>query len=239
VRLGRVIFDNIRKFMRYLLSSNLGEVFTVFFGVLLAESIGLTGEGRPGVVLPLLATQILWINLVTDSAPALAMGFDPEIDDVTARPPRRATDRLIDAGMWRGIAFVGLVMAAVTLLSMDMVRPGGLVDGEGTLEQARTVGFCTLVFAQLFNTLNARSAVASAFSHLFTNRWLWAALVLGVVLQVAVVGLPVLQKAFGTVPLTPAQWAITAAMASVVLVCEELRKLVVRLAGRRSGPKLS
>ncbi|MCI4677027.1 cation-translocating P-type ATPase [Candidatus Mycolicibacterium alkanivorans] len=236
VRQGRVIFDNIRKFMRYLLSSNLGEVFTVFFGVLLAESIGMTGEGRPGVVLPLLATQILWINLVTDSAPALAMGVDPEIDDVTARPPRRVTDRLVDAGMWRGIVFVGLVMAAVTLLSMDMVRPGGLVGGVGTLEQARTVGFCTLVFAQLFNTLNARSAVASAFSHMFTNRWLWASLLLGVVLQVAVVELPALQKAFGTVPLTPAQWAIAAAMASVVLVCEEGRKLVVRLAGRRSGP---
>ena len=179
-------------------------------------------------MLPLLATQILWINLVTDSAPALAMGVDPEIDDVMARPPRRRSDRIIDARMWAGIVFVGLVMAAVTLLSMDLVRPGGLITGDGTLEQARTVGFTTLVLAQLFNTLNARSGVASAFSHLFSNRWLWVSLAVVVALQLAVVELPILQTAFGTVPLSAAQWATAAVMASVVLWCEELRKLVVR-----------
>src|SRR4029453_19230538 len=74
---GRAIFSNIRKFLRYLLSSNIGEVMTMFFGVLLARAIGLTAEGGSGVVLPLLATQILWINLVTDGAPALALGVDP------------------------------------------------------------------------------------------------------------------------------------------------------------------
>ena len=74
---GRAIFSNIRKFLRYLLSSNIGEVMTMFFGVLLADVIGLTAEGGGGVVLPLLATQILWINLVTDGAPALALGVDP------------------------------------------------------------------------------------------------------------------------------------------------------------------
>src|SRR3712207_1491569 len=74
---GRAIFSNIRKFLRYLLSSNTGEVMTMFFGVLLAEVIGLGPDGRVGVVLPLLATQILWINLVTDGAPALALGVDP------------------------------------------------------------------------------------------------------------------------------------------------------------------
>ncbi len=145
------------------------------------------------------------------------------------RPPRRLTDRIIDGRMWAGIAFVGLVMAAVTLLSMDSVRPGGLIGGSGSLEQARTVGFTTLVFAQLFNTLNARSAVASAFSHLFSNRWLWASLAVGVVLQIAVVELPILQTAFGTEPLTLAQWATAVVLASVVLWCEELRKAVMRL----------
>lgn len=233
VRQGRVIFANIRKFLRYLLSSNLGEVFTVFFGVLLAGYIGITTNGGEGIVLPLLATQILWINLVTDSAPALAMGVDPEIDDVMARPPRRPTDRIIDRSMWAGIAFVGLVMAGATLLAMDMVRPDGLVEGSGSLECARTVGFTTLVFAQLFNTINARSGVASAFSHLFTNRWLWASLALAGVLQVAVVELPILQVAFGTVSLSPAQWLITVVMASLVLWCEEVRKTVMRLARRR------
>ena len=89
VRQGRVIFDNIKKSLRYLLSSNIGEVFTVFFGVVFAGFIGIAGDSHGDVVVPLLATQILWINLVTDSGPALAMGVDPEIDDVMARPPRR------------------------------------------------------------------------------------------------------------------------------------------------------
>ena len=84
---GRAIFSNIRKFLRYLLSSNIGEVMTMFFGVLLADVIGLTAEGG-GVVLPLLATQILWINLVTDGAPALALGVDPADADVMSEPPR-------------------------------------------------------------------------------------------------------------------------------------------------------
>ena len=88
VRQGRVIFENIEKFLRYLLSSNMGEVFTVFLGVVFAGAIGLAGAGAGDVAVPLLATQILWINLVTDSGPALAMGVDPEIDDVMARRPR-------------------------------------------------------------------------------------------------------------------------------------------------------
>ena len=89
VREGRGIFDNIRKFLRYLLSSNMGEVLTVFLGVVGASVIGLAGSGE-ALVLPLLATQILWINLITDSGPALAMGIDPETEDVMARTPREA-----------------------------------------------------------------------------------------------------------------------------------------------------
>jgi magnesium-transporting ATPase (P-type) len=96
-RQGRVIFENIKKFLRYLLSSNMGEVLTVFGGVVLAGVIGLDAASPEFVVLPLLATQILWINLVTDSAPALAMGVDPETDDVMARTPRRPDERVIDA----------------------------------------------------------------------------------------------------------------------------------------------
>ena len=92
VREGRRIFDNIKKFLRFLLSSNMGEVLTVFGGVVLSGVIGLSGHSESGVVLPLLATQILWINLVTDSGPALAMGVDPSVEDVMARPPRKPTE---------------------------------------------------------------------------------------------------------------------------------------------------
>ena len=128
VREGRGIFDNIKKFLRYLLSSNMGEVLTVFLGVVLAGVIGLTGSGE-AVVLPLLATQILWINLITDSSPALAMGVDPETEDVMARRPRRLTDRVIDGRMWAGVLEIGAVMAVLTLLSIDLYLPGGLFEG--------------------------------------------------------------------------------------------------------------
>ncbi len=237
VRQGRVIFDNIKKFLRYLLSSNMGEVFTVFFGVVFAGYIGITGSGDGAVVVPLLATQILWINLVTDAAPALAMGVDPEIDDVMARPPRRATQRIIDARMWAHILSVGLVMSVVTLLTMDIFLPGGLVEGSGSLAQARTAGFTTLVFAQLFNTFNSRSENTSAFRHMFTNRWLWASVALGAALQFAVVELPPLQAAFGTVALGWSQWGVAVAMASLVLWFDELRKLTLGRWVRRASAR--
>lgn len=231
VRQGRIIYDNIKKFLRYLLSSNIGEVFTVFFGVLFVGLVGGAGTSDGDIVLPLLATQILWINLVTDAAPALAMGVDREVDDIMGRPPRRVTDRIIDRRMWTGILFIGIVMAAATLLTMDIFLPGGLIEGSDSLEVARTAGFTTLVFAQLFNAFNSRSETASAFRNLFTNGWLWAAVVLGVCLQVAVVHTPFLQAAFGTTSLDAAHWAVAVAMASAVLWLDELRKLVLRSFG--------
>ena len=232
VRQGRVIFDNIKKFLRYLLSSNLGEVLTVFLGVMLAGVIGLGDATAGTVVVPLLATQILWINLVTDSTPALAMGVDPEIDDVMARRPRPLADRIIDRAMWGQILSVGLVMALATLAALDLSLPGGLIPGEESLEVARTAAFTTLVLAQLFNAINARSAEASAFRGLFRNGWLWAALALGALLQVAVVHVSWLQVAFDTAALRPSQWATCVLLASVVLWFSEARKLA-RAALRR------
>jgi potassium/sodium efflux P-type ATPase len=227
VRQGRSIFANIRKFLRFLLSSNIGEVFTMFFGVVLAGPIGLEAAGD-GIAVPLLATQILWINLLTDTAPALAMGVDPPPDDVMARPPRRLTDRVIDREMWTGIVWVGLVMATVTLLALDLRLPGGLVGGSGDVEEARTLAFTTLVLAQLFNCFNARSDRASAFRHVFANHWLWAAVVLSVALQVAVVHLGFLNRAFETTPLSAGDWLLSVALASAVLWGEEARKLFRR-----------
>jgi magnesium-transporting ATPase (P-type) len=225
VREGRAIFANIRKFLRYLLSSNAGEVLTMLFGVLGAGVIGLDDVGG-AVVVPLVATQILWINLLTDTAPALAMGVDPPPDDVMARPPRRITDRVIDAEMQVGVVFVGLIMAAATLLTLDIGLPGGLVDGSDGLTEARTMAFTTLVLAQLFNCFNARSDRVSAFHHLFTNPLLWAAIGLSVLLQVAVVYVPFLNDAFDTTALDGPDWLLCVAMASSVLWADELRKLV-------------
>jgi potassium/sodium efflux P-type ATPase len=227
IREGRGIFANIRKFLRFLLSSNVGEVLTMFFGVVLATLIGLDETGE-AVAVPLLATQILWINLLTDTAPALAIGIDPPPDDVMRRPPRRPADRIIDREMWVGILWVGFVMAAVTLVSLDLTLRGGVLGGSGDIEEARTVAFTTLVLAQLFNCFNARSDRTSAFHHLFTNRLLWGAVALSVVLQVAVVQLPFLNDAFGTTPLAPTDWVLCAGLASVVLWADEAKKLLER-----------
>jgi potassium/sodium efflux P-type ATPase len=227
VREGRGIFANIRKFLRFLLSSNIGEVFTMFFGVVLAGVIGLDETGE-AVAVPLLATQILWINLLTDGAPALALGMDPAPDDVMRRAPRRPGDSVIDARMWLGIVWVGAVMAAVTLIALDLRLPGGLLGGTGDVVEARTMAFTTLVLAQLFNCFNARSDRTSAFHRLLTNRLLWGAIALSALLQVAVVQVPFLNRAFGTTPLGIDDWLVCVGLASMVLWASEAKKLVER-----------
>ncbi len=227
VREGRGIFANIRTFLRFLLSSNIGEVLTMLLGVLLAGAIGLDDTGE-AVATPLLATQILWINLLTDSAPALALGVDPPPGDVMRRPPRGPGDRVIDRDMWIGIVWVGLVMAVATLVALDLRLPGGLVGNGGDVETARTMAFTTLVLAQLFNCFNARSDRRSAFSGLFANTWLWGAIAVSLALQVAVVHLPFLNEAFGTSPLSATDWLICVGLASAVLWANEAKKLVDR-----------
>lgn len=237
VREGRGIFDNIRKFLRYLLSSNVGEVFTVFGGVMLAGFLGITQPGSQGVTVPLLATQLLWINLLTDAAPALAMGVDPSTDDVMARKPRKLTDRVIDGQMWGDIIFIGIIMAAVTLIGMDMHLAGGLftdrsVDAIGhdaQMTEARTMGFTILVFAQMLNALCSRSHDQSVFVGLFANKWLWGAIALSALLQVVVIYVPFLNTAFGTMPLSAGAWVECLGLAMVVLVASELRKCVLRM----------
>ena len=230
---GRAIFANIRKFLRYLLSSNIGEVLTMFFGVVLAQRIGLHADGG-GLVLPLLATQILWINLVTDGLPALALGVDPADEGLMHQPPRPAGEGVLTPRMWRGIIFVGVVMAAGTLFVLDASLPGGFVEGSGNLRYAQTMAFTTLMLFQMFNVLSARSDERSAFVHLFTNHWLWTALALSLLLQVVVIYAPFLQRAFGTVSLSAQDWVFCAAIASSVLWLREISKFVERAV--RGGP---
>lgn len=227
---GRSIFANIQKFLRYLLSSNIGEVFTMFFGVVLADLIGLMPETGSAVVLPLLATQILWVNLLTDSAPALALGVEPADHAVMTRPPRDPSSNVITGPMWFDIVLVGAVMGLGTLGVMDWALPGGLLPGgTGSTAYAQTMAFTTLVFFQLFNVFNARFGQRSAFHKLTANLWLWLAVLLSVALQVAVVYVPILQQAFSTVPLTLGDWLVCSGVGSLVLWVMELRKVVARI----------
>jgi P-type Ca2+ transporter type 2C len=233
---GRSIFANIQRFLRYLLSSNIGEVLVMFLGVLLAGPLGLVPEEGSAIVAPLLATQILWINLLTDAAPALALGVEPADADVMLRPPRDPRRWVIDTRAWFDILFVGAIMAVGTLLVMDWALPGGLVGPGGPapaggrgLRHAQTLAFTTLVMFQLFNTFCARFEDFSAFHRLLANRWLWLAVLLSIALQAAVVHAPFLQAAFRTVPLTLRDWLVCIGVASSVLWLTEAKKWVMRL----------
>jgi len=236
---GRSIFANIERFLRYLLSSNIGEVLVMLLGVLLAGALGLVPAEGSAVVAPLLATQILWINLLTDSGPALALGVEPADHDVMLRPPRDPRRRVMGGRMWLDILLVGAVMAVGTLGLMDWALPGGLVtNGDATergIGHAQTLAFTALVLFQLFNAFNARFQDRSAFHRLLANRWLWLATAVSVALQLAVVYAPFLQRPFHTVPLAPREWLACVAVASSVLWVMELKKLLSR-ALTRAGP---
>jgi Ca2+-transporting ATPase len=229
---GRSIFANIQKFLLFLLSSNVGEVLVMFLGVVLAGLLGLTSDDAGEIVAPLLAVQILWINLLTDAAPALALGVEPADPDLMGRAPRNPTSSVITPTMWWRIGIIGATMAVGTLLVLDWVLPGGLIPGAGTVAEARTLAFTTLVFYQLCNVFNTRSERRSAFSHLFVNRWIWLAVASSAALQVAVVEVPALGTLFGTVPLSPLEWLVCLVVASSVLWPIEFLKLIERIRAR-------
>ncbi|NUL59554.1 cation-translocating P-type ATPase [Brevibacterium luteolum] len=231
VKQGRSIYSNLKKVLRYLLSSNMGEVFTVFGGVVFAGVLGLV-QADGAVILPLLATQILWVNLVTDSTPALALGVDPVDERVMTKPPRRPDQRALDGREWARILSTGFVMAVLSLLALDACLPGGLIAGDDDAATGRTVAFTVLVVLQLVNTLSVRHAHTTMFAGLFTNHWLWLALATGLLLQLLVVYLPILNTAFSTVPLDGEHWLLVIGCAVVFIIVEELRRAVVRIAGR-------
>jgi Ca2+-transporting ATPase len=229
---GRGIFDNIRKYLLYLLSSNAGELLTMFAGVMFAGLLGLT-SAEPGLFLPLLAAQLLWINLVTDGPPALALGVDPKDPDVMWRAPRERGGGVLTRSDWLYLGAVGLVMMAGTLAVLDAYYPGGLftlfatTSGPNRADEvhARTMAFTTLMMFQLFNVYICRSNWRSAFSGFFENKWLIVAVLISLLTHVLVIYVPFLQTAFHTVPLTALDWSIATGVAAVLLVIMEVVKL--------------
>jgi Ca2+-transporting ATPase len=236
---GRGIFDNIRKYLVYLLSSNAGELLTMFAGVMLAGALGLVSLDE-GLFLPLLAAQLLWINLVTDGPPALALGIDPKDPDVMMREPRRRGSGILTAGDWGRLAMIGLVMMVGTLAVLDAYYPGGfftlLAVGSGPNladeDHARTMAFTTLMMFQLVNVFNCRSTRRSALAGFLENRWLIVAVLVSLGTHILVIYVPVLQTAFHTVPLSLSDWGVATAVALVLLVLMEAVKLAQRVATR-------
>ncbi len=208
---GRGIYDNIKKFVVYLLSSNLGEVLTIFISIMI------------GLPLPLIAIMLLWINLVTDGIPALALSVDPADKNIMDHRPRKKKERILSNVTIIGMVLVGLVMAVGTL---------GLFiaeDPHNNLVKAQTMAFVTCVMFQLFNVLNCRSEFQSIFKvGLFSNMKVWLAIASSIVLQVIVVQMPFLNKFFQTVPLSGFEWLITIGVASSVLVFVEFYKWGIR-----------
>ncbi|MCU0519487.1 MAG: HAD-IC family P-type ATPase [Anaerolineae bacterium] len=210
---GRVIFQNVRKVVKFLLATNIGEDITLLASLVLFASKGL-------IITPV---QILWVNLVTDGILDITLAMEPKENDVMDEPPRRPGARIIDGEMVRNIVFVALFMAAGTLWMFSRAdRTGGLV-------RAQTLAFTTLAMFQVFNSLNCRSRTLSVFQlGFFRNRYLIGAIAASIILQLLAEYVPFMQRALGTVPLTWADWGLILLVSSTIFVADELRKAVKR-----------
>jgi Ca2+-transporting ATPase len=210
VREGRRIFDNIRKFIKYTMTSNSGEIWTIFLAPFL------------GLPIPLLPIHILWINLVTDGLPGLALSAEREERGVMQRPPRPPTESIFAHGLWQHILWVGLLMGAASLFT----QAWAIHTGSGHWQ---TMVFTVLTLSQLGHVLAIRSERDSLFTQgLWSNRPLIIALLFTFALQLATIYVPWLNPIFKTEPLTPAELAFCLALSSVVFVAVELEKLLIR-----------
>ncbi|MBT7903062.1 calcium-transporting P-type ATPase, PMR1-type [Candidatus Woesearchaeota archaeon] len=211
---GRNIFDNIRKFVEYLLSCNLGEVLTIFVAILL------------GLPLPLIALQILWVNLTTDGLPALALGVDPPSPDIMKRKPRKVESGIIDKPRAVFMVFVGLIMMVGTLALFTYY------NFKYGMDYARTVAFCALMMFQMWNVFNSKAEESSLFKvGIFSNMKLIYAVVISIVLQLVVIYTP-LSALFKTVSLGVFDWVIIVGVTSSVFIFGELIKFIWKLSGR-------
>ena len=208
---GRVIYDNIRKFIRYMLSTNSGEILTMFFALMI------------GMPLPVLPIQILWINLVTDSFPALALGVEPAEKNVMNRPPRDPKESIFARGLWQHIIWVGLLMSFGTL----GVMAWGLRHDD--LDHARSMVFFTLAGFQMFHVMAIRSERESIFTlGLLSNKALLGAVLLTFLLQLMITYIPILQRIFKTAPLSAIELFICITISFSVFIAVEVEKAYFR-----------
>jgi P-type Ca2+ transporter type 2C len=212
VRDGRTIYDNIVKFVRFQLSTNIGAILTIL------------GASLVGLAAPFTAIQILWVNLIMDGPPAIALGVDPPSPQTMERPPRRPGSSILGRRRLSVLVWTGAIMAAGTLgvlaLAPDPVAP--------------TMAFTVFVLLQVANAINVRTEHGPSLGrHALVNTRLWAALGIVVALQVLAVQWSALGDIFDTVPLSLTEWAIAVVVASSLLVIEEVRKRTMYRTGRR------
>ena len=206
VKQGRNIFDNIKKAVHFLIATNIGEIVTIFLGLVL------------GLKSPLLAIQLLWINLVTDSLPAIALGLEKPEADIMDKKPRDSKKGIFADGLWQRIITEGTMLGILTLVAFSVGNY--LYD----IEVGRTMAFVSLGLLELVHSFNIKSEESIFKVGLFENKYLMGAFILGVILQIVVVVIPPVAEVFKLVPLTQTQWIYTFGISILPLVIMEIQK---------------
>ncbi|MEM2130832.1 MAG: HAD-IC family P-type ATPase, partial [Candidatus Bathyarchaeia archaeon] len=208
---GRVIFENIRKVVKYLIATNTGEIITILTALSLLS----------GVPLIFTPVQVLWVNLVTDGLLDVTLAMEPKEEDVMDQPPRKPDEKIINRDIMLNTLYVGIFMAIGTLWLFTKEW------NNGDLIRAQTLGFTTMAMFQVFNALNCRSRTKSVFKiGFFTNKYLFAAIIASVSLQIMATILPFFQVALRTVPLSSWDWLTITLVSSSVFIADEVRKFV-------------
>lgn len=206
VKQGRNIYDNIKKAIHFLIATNIGEIVTIFMGLVL------------GLKSPLLAIQLLWINLVTDSLPAIALGLEKPEKDIMQRKPVDSKKGIFADGLWNKIIVEGIMIGVLTLVAFSI---GNKYYG---LETGRTMAFLSIGFLELIHSFNVKNEKSIFEAGLFENKYLVGSFVLGIFIQAIVVVVPAFAKVFEVVPLNLTQWIITVAISILPVPVIELQK---------------
>ena len=208
IKQGRNIYDNIKKAIHFLIATNIGEIITIFMGLIL------------GFKSPLLAIQLLWINLVTDSLPAIAIGLEPPEKDIMRRKPVNSKKSIFAGGLWNKIILEGIMLGMLTLIAFSI---GNKYYG---LEVGRTMAFVSLGVLELVHSFNIKSEKSIFKVGIFENKFLIGSFILGVIIQTIVVVVPTFANIFSLVPLNGMQWLITSIISILPIPIMELQKKV-------------
>ena len=206
VKQGRNIYDNIKKAIHFLIATNIGEIVTIFMGLVL------------GLKSPLLAIQLLWINLVTDSLPAIAIGLEPPDKEIMSRKPLSSRKGIFADGLWNKIIVEGIMIGMLTLVAFSL---GNRFFG---LEVGRTMAFLSMGLLELVHSFNIKSEQSIFKVGIFENKFLIGSFIVGTIIQVSVVLIPTLAEIFKLVPLNQTQWMITILISFLPIPIMELQK---------------